>query len=519
MMPLSAGTAATATDRCNPGTGGLVALVSSATAVPSGTAASWTYTAPGSSIIAGGAISLSLFAPGGIAYVATPASTLDSADTLASCRSGSTCGGSIGGQLTEVVAIAHPGGTHIYEIAQCQGSCPAGGGGAGLFAQANVFGMAVELTNNAHPAGSAFGGGLLQPQASGTQALTFTATDQGGPGISKVLVTIAGTTLYNATPDSNGGRCVSPGNDANGASEWLYAQPCPSSLNVSIPVDTTPFADGAHELKVTLTDAAGNVANVLDQEISTSNVGATGVGDTSAVANTKASGSPGTPASAAVGHLANGEGGCATAHLTAAIGARAAAHVALPGTATLRGSLTCAGRPVSAAVLEVAVARRGIAGAAKAVEVRTDQSGRYTFRIGSGPSRDITVGYKAFSDDAAATATASARLDVTPAISLTIAPARVQNGQTITYTGQVRGGYIPAAGLPLDVEYRDGSRWRIFDTTRARARDGHFVYRYTFKRTTVAIVYKFRVVIPTGGVAGYPYAPSASRARSVRVNP
>ena len=511
MAPLSAGTAATATDRCNPGTGGLVALVSSATAVTSGTAASWTYTAPGSSTIAGGAISLSLFAPGGIAYVATPAATFDGADTIASCTSGTACGGTVGGQLTEVVPITHPGGTHIYEIAECQGSCPAGGGGAGLFAQANVFGMAVELANNARPAASAFGGGVLTPDVGGTQPLTFTASDPGGPGISRVTVTIAGTTVYDAAPDSNGGRCVSVGKDAGGFDEWLYAQPCPASLGVSIPVDTTPFANGPHDLRVTLTDAAGNVADVLDRTISTANAGVAGSGS----AATNASG--GSPTSG-VGRRANGTGACATAHVTAAIGAGATAHVGLPGAATLRGTLTCGTRPVSGAVLDVSITRR--AATAAAAEVQTDQSGRYKLVLRSGPSRDITVTYRAFSDATQPTATASARLDVTPTIKLSVKPGRVRNGQTITYSGQVLGGYIPASGLPLDVEYRDGQRWRIFDTTRAaRAKAGRFTYRYTFKRTTQPIIYTFRVAIPAGGVSGYPYAVTGSKPQSVHVDP
>ncbi|MGB9377122.1 MAG: hypothetical protein WCB04_06365, partial [Mycobacteriales bacterium] len=302
MTPLSAGTAATATDRCNPATGGLVALVSSATAVAPGTAASWTYKAPGSSTIAGGTISLSLFAPGGLAYVATPGPAFDPANTLAFCISTAACGASVGGQLTAVVPINHPGGTQIYQVAECLGSCPAGGGGAGLFAQANVFGMSIRLINNARPAGSAFAGGLLTG-AGGTQPLTFTATDPGGPGIFDLIVMMDGRTIYDKTPDANGGHCVPSGRDADGVNQWLYAQPCPSTLSVSVPVDTTQFADGPHVLHVVVSDAAGNSSVVLDRTITIANRESSAAG----------SGSTGPNA----GNVANGRGACAAAQLTA----------------------------------------------------------------------------------------------------------------------------------------------------------------------------------------------------------
>jgi hypothetical protein len=48
-------------------------------------------------------------------------------------------------------------------------------------------------------------------------------------------------------------------------------QPCPAATTVDVPVNTTALADGGHDLTVSVTDAAGNTATVLDQEISVSN--------------------------------------------------------------------------------------------------------------------------------------------------------------------------------------------------------------------------------------------------------
>ncbi len=59
----------------------------------------------------------------------------------------------------------------------------------------------------------------------------------------------------------------------------------------------------------------------------------------------------------------------------------------------------------------------------------------------------------------------------------------------------------------------------IYTQIIASAHNGRFRYHYTFKRTTVAITYTFRVAIPSTGVAGYPFAPVASAPRSVHVVP
>ena len=129
------------------------------------------------------------------------------------------------------------------------------------------------------------------------------------------------------------------------------------------------------------------------------------------------------------------------------------------------------------------------------------------------------VSYRAFTDDAAPSASASASVLVTPAISLRITPQHTFNGHTITFSGRVAGGYEPPGGLALELEYREGSRWMIYDVVRARPGDGRFSYRYTFRRTTQSITYTFRVAIPSSGVSGYPYQPTSSPARSVHVDP
>ena len=114
--------------------------------------------------------------------------------------------------------ITHPGGTSLYAIAQCLapggGGCPAAGGGANLDAEINIYQATIELASNATPAATGFGGALLAPgPVVGTQPITFTATDTGGPGVYKITLAVDGHPVYDATPDTNSGQCAPIGTD------------------------------------------------------------------------------------------------------------------------------------------------------------------------------------------------------------------------------------------------------------------------------------------------------------------
>jgi hypothetical protein len=310
--------------------------------------------------------------------------------------------------------------------------------------------------------------------------------------------------------------------------QWLRCGSGPGSCQaisgatgqVYVPV----AADDYQQLAVDVTahDPAGStqVRSALAGPVADPNGNAAGGGTVTAQSGGLTGAGGGTAgAGAGAGHVANGTGGCASPHLSALFGASAAGRVRLGAGATLRGKLACGGTPVGGAAIDASVARRGEAGPPGTTVLRSAADGSFALALGPGPSREVTLTYRSFADAAAPSATAVATLEVTPSIGLTIRPARVRNGQTITYTGQVFGGYIPAGGLRLEVQYRDGRTWRTFDQVRARQKDGRYVYRYTFRRTTIPIVYTFRVVIPPGGISGYPYAATASRPRSVKVNP
>jgi hypothetical protein len=262
-------------------------------------------------------------------------------------------------------------------------------------------------------------------------------------------------------------------------------------------VATAADAGAQLEVEVTATDANGSTSAVSAPTATVLEAG-------------QAAAVPGAP---------NGSGACSGAHLAAQIGAGDTDRVALGQGATLRGEVDCAGTPIGGATLDLELAPASGSAPTLQAHVETAADGSFTYAIPSGPSRDITVTYSAYTGASAPAAIATLALLVVPQVTLWITPRKTTNGHAITLAGRVRGGYIEHGGLPLEIEYREGRHWMIYTEVLANATTGRFHWRYTFERTTESITYTFRVVIPPAGVAGYPYAPAASPPRSVHVNP
>ena len=122
-------------NNCGQQGGYLLAANSSQFTVPRSTGPMWEYAAPSGSTIAGGSITVSLTAPQGQAYLATPSNETNGANVLANCQFNLPCGSN--GFYSAVVPIEHLGGTRLYAGAMCvgpgqpgssTGDCAAGGG-------------------------------------------------------------------------------------------------------------------------------------------------------------------------------------------------------------------------------------------------------------------------------------------------------------------------------------------------------------------------------------------------------
>ena len=248
------------------------------------------------------------------------------------------------------------------------------------------------------------------------------------------------------------------------------------------------------------------------------------IADTGGATSPPAGGSPSAaasppPAGTSAERVANGIGACADPHLLARIGGATSVTVALGRPVTLSASLRCGQTPVEHAVVEIEIAQAAGSARKRVVQMRTSAAGRLAYVLGSGASRRITLTYREYTGAGGSSASATAVLLVTPRISLTITPTSTRNGHTITFRGRVSGGDEPRGGLPLELEYLEGSQWMIYTLIRAAPGDGSFSYSYTFRRTTQPITYTFRIAIPATGVSGYPFQPVASAPRSVHVDP
>src|SRR5208283_4426055 len=69
----------------------------------------------------------------------------------------------------------------------------------------------------------------------------------------------------------NEGRCRNVGQTTDGLAAFLFVQPCPASVSTDVGFDTTAVSDGEHHLVVSVIDAAGNAATVLDRNLTVDN--------------------------------------------------------------------------------------------------------------------------------------------------------------------------------------------------------------------------------------------------------
>lgn len=468
--------------------GALTAFDSSTLEEATNTGPMWVYTAPEGSTIAGGALTVQLRALQGEAYIATPRVDYAAANVLVNCQFNSPCGST--GTKTGTVAITHPGGKQLYELALCVGpsttpaSCPAGSGN-GVNAEISLYAADIELANGSTPTASAFAGSLLAPTTSGTANLTFGAQDPEGPGVYRVIVAIDGSTVYQGTPDSNGGKCASIGADPSGINEFLSAQPCKRTAAIDVPVDTTRFSNGTHELKATVQDAAGNTAVVYDNTISIANAGA----------------SP----------LASSPGPCTPAALRAPLGAGHATLTARWASTTkalrttrfgkvnrITGRLTTSGGVGIAGALIDACEIPAYDGAPMLLigSASAGPSGSWNLtlprNVSSSALRFVYLNPQTAAVAALAPASSTLSLRVHAGIALGVAPHRVSVGRRIVFRGVLRGVPIPAGGKQLVLEARSGSEWIQFETIRTDAR-GRFRATYRFKFPG-PVTYKFRVL-------------------------
>jgi len=163
------------------------------------------------------------------------------------------------------------------------------------------------------------------------------------------------------------------------------------------------------------------------------------------------------------------------------------------------------GAPIANATLELLARSEGQREPATVAFATTGADGTFTATAPPGPSRELTVAYRAFSADAAASASASIRELVRASVTLRVSPRRIPSTGSIVLRGQVAGP-LPRGGMSVQLLVRYRGRWEPFRSPRTDGA-GRFRVRYGFQGAIGRFPFRAQVL---SGQAGFPYLGAAS---------
>lgn len=144
--------------------------------------------------------------------------------------------------------------------------------------------------------------------------------------------------------------------------------------------------------------------------------------------------------------------------------------------------------------------------------VATDANGGFTYTVEARASHSFRFVYSGTATILPIEDTAT--LLVKGTSTFTVKPKRVQNGDSVTFNGRVKGRPLPAAGKLLELQVRFTSGWQTFRTIHT-ATDGTWQIPYLFDRTCGEQEFDFRAHL--AGEAGWPLEAGNSRTLTVRV--
>lgn len=468
--------------------------------------ATWTFSAPPGEQIAAAKLWRAGDADGGgelgafyQLWFAGPENVLDPRNAFGQCEAGVRCPTGVGdlyeplsGENVLTVPQANLG-AHLYVDASCVGTpeftCPGEQGDAhGYAAAVYLYAADIVLEQNEGPTVTNVAGELTSaPTITGTSDVEFDASDPGS-GVYEAVFSVDGQVVQRTVVDENGGRCVDAGGTSDGLPAFLYVQPCAQKVSVDIPFDSSQVGNGTHHLVVSVIDAAGNSAPVLDRQVT--------------VSNPSPASPPGPP---------NGINASTQATLTAAWAQTKSARLTSPygQEHVVDGRLTGpTGLPIGDAQIDC-TATPAYAGARTATIAcpRTGANGRFSLHVPDGVgSRTLKFAYRA-QLGSPPVATRTLALTVRAGVRLHVRPHTASVGATIVFTGRLLGGPIPRGGKVIVLEARSpGGPWIEFDVVHSNSR-GAFRASYRFKLPGPAS-YRFRVV--SEAEADYPFAAGAS---------
>jgi hypothetical protein len=463
----------------------MYAALSMQSAAPTGAREYLAYTPPAGSTLIGGSLLVGLAANGygyravATAAMFTPAYTYDASNVFLQCVAVlAACANGLP-EYYGVVSIPANRGGNLYLGAGCDGQvagtyCTTGGS-RGVWSSVAVSYANLLLSSSSLPTAADFAGSLLTADAHGTSNLTFTAVDASGPGLYRAIVSIDGNEVYNATPNTNAGKCAPVGTDAaSGALMWDWQQPCPKSQAIVVPVATTRLRDGEHELKVTLQTAAGNVSTVLSQTITTNN--------RTTISGKLTSDAPPPPPAPEPQYAIVLD--APTQKLVRGVH-RAWRRSAITLSGTLRNS---AGVPAPGVAVTLSARNSDQGAPAVIAQTTSDPAGHWVLTAPRGPSRTLTITYSSGTQGAI-----TIKQNVTPAVTLT---ARPLGGARVRFSGRLRIRPLGAPRPLVLIQARNGRHWQILGHNVRVSAAGRFTLIYKGPLDIIGHRFAFRALAP-----------------------
>lgn len=144
--------------------------------------------------------------------------------------------------------------------------------------------------------------------------------------------------------------------------------------------------------------------------------------------------------------------------------------------------------------------------------IATDSDGRFTYELEARSSRRFRFSYGGAATILPVEGVVTVLATATSTFS--VKPKHVLNGDSVTFSGRVKGRPLPEAGKLLELQVELSDEWQTFRTVRSEP-DGTWRIVYPFKRTCGIQRFPFRTHLP--GEAGYPLEPGNSHELTVRV--
>jgi hypothetical protein len=145
--------------------------------------------------------------------------------------------------------------------------------------------------------------------------------------------------------------------------------------------------------------------------------------------------------------------------------------------------------------------------------VTTDSDGRFVYSVEARSSHQFRFVYEGTATILPVEDQATVRVKATSTFS--VSADHVLNGDSVTFSGRVRGRPLPAKGKLIELQVEASTdEWQTFRTVRSDA-DGTWSKVYFFRRSCGVARWPLRVYLPSEG--GYPLVPGASHELTVRV--